>query len=775
MTRHSWLPVVHYDFMKITVWLLSTVVCLFMAFVNKSFRTNYRVARAFGAIVPGRFANQDTILTNDETLGWFPFRPNEDFSPSVIDASSWLDAPAGKHGFVRMKGDHFVFDDGQAVKFWGVNIANGWPFAAQDEATRWARYLAKYGVNSVRFHKFTNPGLTGNVSTRLDSALFNRFDYFSQQLRQRGIYYGWSHIYGHKPRPGDRNRLLAYDEVTKAGGAHLKGSTIGLVNFAPDLQELSIELTVNMLNHRNPYTGLRYADDPALSFVELQNEDNIYFATTLNWVQACPTYKKLFCRQFCEWLQKKYGTQERLLAAWGPKALNAFPDYQTDEELDKQTILPMAHHGYLSRKTLANPALRQRLLDTARFLYEMQTAFYARYVAAIRQTGYKGPIVGSCWQAGDDVAHYYNLHNDYQVGFIDRHNYAGGGEGGHNLKPGKVDTTSMLSRPGSGLLSTGMQAVQNRPFALSEWMSMVPNEWTAESAPLVAVYGMGLQGWDASYAYGSNEAGFDSTVQSTRHGVYNVDSPVQIGLYPALARMVYRGDVKQGGSVALRTVHVQSLATGTIGFSETISQQQDVKQFGGDVSPELLALGRVALAFSEDTTPARTPLAVKTVPAPSILRANTGQLAWHPGNKGFFTVNTPGTKAVIGFATGQAHTLGELTIRPETNFAVIFVTSLEKDRSVTQSKRLLITTVGRARNTGMTYSADGSQLLTVGEAPVLLEPVKASLTLQRAGTPTVYVLDHAGRRTGRRIDAQRGRLQLDGQASQTLYYEIVYP
>lgn len=516
-----------------------------------------------------------------DSAGWFVFRPNEDFASSTIDASAWLDAPAGKHGFVQQKGNKLVFEDGQHVQFWGVNIANGWPFAEADEARRWARYLAKYGVNCVRFHKFTQPGLTGEVSTQLDPGRLDKMDFFSQQLRERGIYYGWSPIYGHKPRPGDRSRLLAYEEVVNAGSGHLKGSTIGLVNFAPDLQALSIELVVNLLNHRNPYTGLRYADDPALSFVELQNEDNIYFATTLNWVQACPTYKKLFCEQFSDWLSKQYGSEEKLRAAWGAEAFDAFPKYQTGESLAKRNILPMAHHGYLSRKTMSNPTLRVRLLDTARFLYETQADFYARYTAAVRATGYRGPIVASCWQAGDYVAHYYNLLNDYEIGLIDRHNYAGGGEGGHALKLGRVETTSMLRQPGSGLLGTGLQAVADRPFVLSEWMDMVPNEWTAESAPLIAVYGMGLQNWAGSYAYGSNEAGLVPTLEAPRHGVYNVDSPLHIGLYPALARMVYRQDVRPGAVVAQRTVHVPSLATGELGFNEEVSQQQDVKQLSG--------------------------------------------------------------------------------------------------------------------------------------------------------------------------------------------------
>ncbi len=43
-------------------------------------------------------------------------------SESRIDLSYLLDPPAGKHGFVTAKGDHFYSADGRQIRFWGVNI-----------------------------------------------------------------------------------------------------------------------------------------------------------------------------------------------------------------------------------------------------------------------------------------------------------------------------------------------------------------------------------------------------------------------------------------------------------------------------------------------------------------------------------------------------------------------------------------------------------------------------------------------------------------------------
>ncbi len=54
---------------------------------------------------------------------WFPFHPSGKVLPSAIGMEDWLEKPAGKHGGVRMAGDHFEFADGTPVKFWGVNLS----------------------------------------------------------------------------------------------------------------------------------------------------------------------------------------------------------------------------------------------------------------------------------------------------------------------------------------------------------------------------------------------------------------------------------------------------------------------------------------------------------------------------------------------------------------------------------------------------------------------------------------------------------------------------
>ena len=706
--------------------------------------------------------------------GWFKFQSTPAAAESVIDMSHYLDKPAGKHGYMRNVDDKLVFENGTDIKIWGVNLADGRIFVERPVAEQWAAYLAKYGVNGVRFHKFSRPGFRGeNTSTNLSPSNFDKLDYFSNELKEKGIYYGWSHIYGHTPLPGDSARLIAYKEIVESGNNRL-GTTIGLVHFSEDLQGLSIDLTINMLNHENPYTGTRYADDPALNFIELQNEDNIFFATSEGALMKCPTYKAIACEKFSQWLKNKYGSHEGLVKAWGVEGIDVFPENQTGEHLDKENIFPRANHAMLSSPFIYRPNMRKRLLDTALFLYELQNDFYQRYAKAIRETGYKGVLVGSCWQAGDNTAHFYNLYSDYQIGMIDRHNYFGGGVGGHNIKEGTLREKSMLEAPGSGLMSVGMQAVIDRPFSYSEWFSLSPNEWIAEAAPLVAAYGMGLQGWDASYVYACNYPHLVNGLEAPNHGVYNADAPMHMGLYPALTRMIYSGEIREGGYIGFQKVHVPGLAEGKLGFEANVTQDWDQKTFDGTIPSEALVVGKVGVEFTDDFEDTKAPDLSRFIDSTTqTIYSTSGQLAWYYGKNKYFTVNAPSTKMWVGFLPNKKVQAGTYSLRCENPFAVVSLNSLDREKNLDNTDRVLITTIGRTQNTGMQYNAARDSLINKGEPPLLMEGINITLTLPKKIVGKVHILNHNGERTGKEMAVKGNKIFLSGSRNETFYYELI--
>src|ERR1700735_1001028 len=90
-------------------------------------------------------------------------------TPSPVDVSFLLDAPAGKHGFINVKDGHLATGDGQRIRFWGVNVTDWSPgsrqIPAKEDAPLWAATLARYGVNSVRFQFLDLPVPRGLIQS----------------------------------------------------------------------------------------------------------------------------------------------------------------------------------------------------------------------------------------------------------------------------------------------------------------------------------------------------------------------------------------------------------------------------------------------------------------------------------------------------------------------------------------------------------------------------------------------------------------------------------
>ena len=690
---------------------------------------------------------------------WFAWAPKNEVGPSVIGFENWLDKPAGKHGGVRISGDHFEFADKTPVKFWGTNLSYAASAPEKADADFMAARLAKWGVNAVRMHKFTGPNGWEGIGdpedvTKMDAAGLDRLDYFSSQLAANGVYFGWSHTYHFKMRAANRARLLAPDEIMN----NLGGDTYGLINVAPDVQDLLIESVVNLLRHRNPYSGQTYAQDPALAYIELQNEDDVFFYNTEGALGKAPTYKAQLLKRWGAWLAAKYKTQSALATAWGD-ALKGGETLDTSIEIQ-------LNPWFFGADNLPNKSAfeRQRLADNAAFLHGEQENFYARFTRAIRDAGYAGPLVGSPWQAPSMLPHFYNLSSDARVGYVDRHNYFGGGL-----------NDSMLKNPGSGYFSSGLQQVAGRPFGLSEWIHVYPSLYSAEGPAILAAYGMGLQGWDASYEFqsGGGGAAFSDRAGNFPWGIWNADVPTQIGQYPLLARMIARGDVPQGDVISVRRVSADNLAQGAFDFNERATQDGDVKNFDGSVPPSALAAGRVLVEFDERARASTLP-DMSLYRAGTAIRANNGALNWETAGRGYFTVNTSATKAVVGFAGDKELKLGSVSVKLASTYASLFITAAEPKADLNTAKSALISAVARSSNSGFSYFTLDNRVIENGQGPILVEPVKATISFGKRAVAAVNVLDQNGQRSGRTLAVVNGQFTLDEAIDKTIYYEVVF-
>ncbi len=526
---------------------------------------------------------------------WFPVVLDADsFSPdSVIDMSKYIEAPAGEHGFLKRDGDGLRLGKERGVQFWGCGANLQGTQFTREQLTQRIRYLRKHGINMVRQHPVADE-LGQLVDGKFDEKRLDAWDWWCAELKKHGIYMTWSVFYGQRIGPADGYPAELFAELDQVDAQHNLRNTYGLVNVERPLQDLQLAYLKALLLHKNPYTGLRPVDDPGLAVLEFQNEDCIFFHFPLGDLpggKKWPQHTKRLRQKFFEWTKKKYRTPEAVQNAWGqPHGGDAWDR----GELELMAAWQLGEKG----PGAGFEGQTARAGDYIHFLTDLQRGFYERREREIRELGYKAVTVTTAWRAGGPASDPANLYCDTAADMIDRHNYTGGGSGGHGIGLGEIHNETHLTQPGSGILSIGLYQVADRPFSCTEWTQLPPNQWKLEAAPLVAFYGLGLQGWDASYHFLNSR----SYVGDGWPGLssYVTDTPHYIGQFPALFFAIHQHHIKHAPPAAERHLKVAELYSGVDPLKQDFSGGgYDAKKVQGElVTPvEALAIGRVTVAF----------------------------------------------------------------------------------------------------------------------------------------------------------------------------------
>jgi hypothetical protein len=702
---------------------------------------------------------------------WFPLVVGDDaFSPDAItDVSYLLDPPAGRHGPLQRRGDALAFADGTAVKFWGIGAAMT---ATPDLQARQARFYAKHGINLVRQHPVESVLGTlqrdpASGERRLDPSALDRLDRWFATLKARGIYMQWSPFYPHVVTPDDGYPAELYAELPDQSGGK---SSAGFVAFMPELQAAEWAWLSTLLDHVNPYTGLRYADDPALAILEVHNEDSVFWHFPLNDLAAgtkYPRHTATLKRLWRDWLRGRYADDAALRAAWGPPGAGS----RADDGLDNPA---MAIYGAWEMEADGphfEKRERRRMGDFIRFLAETQRAYYAERGRQVRALGFRGVRVATAWQAGGPAAAAANLWTDDALDMIDRHAYFGGGEGNWRIVEGAVDNGSHLGDPGAGILHTGFEQVEDKPFMLSEWSQVPPNEWKAEIAPLVAFYGLGLGGWDASLHFAGSRPRMGSGWPDL--GSFVSETPHYLGQFPALALAVRRGHIRAGTIAAARRIGTDDIFRGVDALSQDLPGvgYDPAAPMGNLRTPsEVFAMGRLTLRIGDDAGRSeRADWDDLVDTATGVVTSVTGELAWDARGR-VVVIGSPKTQGVVGFAGGRRFELPGAVVAVTTTFVSLLLTPLD-DRPLVESGHILITAMARDRQTGARYSEDGTRLLDTGGPPLLMEPVRATITLGGAPVTSARAVDVYGVPTGTEIERRGNAVTIDGRYA-TYYYEV---
>ncbi|MCH5375434.1 MAG: hypothetical protein JJ992_15800, partial [Planctomycetes bacterium] len=196
------------------------------------------------------YAGSDQVPDEPGFDRWFAFQPTRDYeTPSEIGLEGWLETPAGRHGRITRQDDRLVYD-GQPIKLWGLNVCYASCAPDHELAEQRARFYARYGINSVRLHKYADgTGWAGIQSpdsfVEFDDDALDRMDYFVSRLKKRGIYVLLSSTFGVKLGPKDRQYVPYMDEFGMTRNRAQTGH--GSVYLSRELQDLQIQQIVNIL------------------------------------------------------------------------------------------------------------------------------------------------------------------------------------------------------------------------------------------------------------------------------------------------------------------------------------------------------------------------------------------------------------------------------------------------------------------------------------------------------------------------------------------------
>ncbi len=394
--------------------------------------------------------------------------------------------PAGAEGIapITVQGDRFLNDQGQPVRFWGVNLVALYPTAQQ--AQRIAADLAYHQINLVRPHHLMRPSrdwvwnsqvhtlnqFAQGLTREPDADAWARFDQLNAALRAQGIYLmlaaRWSRTYSpydvdiiETTSADTRAWMMAMDELNRR---HWK-KAIDARKLLPMVDErvaaLDVEFTRNLLNHVNPHTGVAYGRDPQVLTLEVINEYSSEYV--------------LICRN-----DLPAYFQDKLVKQWEAFALDA---------------------GLLEPGDLYQAEDAQKTRIRADFFRHLDQAHFERVKQAARDCGFAGAVTFSNLWRGERALEMHAQLADY----IEDHAY---------VNPRVIDSREDF------IFDKGKTLLAGKPYIIGEFNQSEGSKGEAEAPyrtmlPLAAAAYGAHQGYDGIVWFAWQHGDRDLTPEGT--------------------------------------------------------------------------------------------------------------------------------------------------------------------------------------------------------------------------------------------------------------------
>jgi hypothetical protein len=642
-------------------------------------------------------------------------------SASPVDVSFLLDPPAGKHGLIRIKDGHFVTGDGKRIRFWGMNITD-WSkgsvmVPSKEDAPLWAATLARYGVNAVRFQFLDLPTPRGLIDSKrddtraLDPEQFDREDFFIFELEKQGIYIDFNLLVGRPFKSGDG--------VTDAEKIHEGAKGISL--FDPRLIELQKEYAKELLTHLNPYTKLSYTNDPAVAFVEINNENALWIGS------HGPTsyYDRELQGLYNTWLNKNLNGNDlsKLRTLAGVSENNPVPLLQSAKDVES--------------------APKERFYAESRFFLDTEKNYFDDMRNYLTGSLSVNAIIISTADHSHVSSGYPLLLATSSFPTTDGHTYW--------QHPWEMKVKApMVNDPfESTVVELSRTAVAGKPYTVSEVNDPFPNPWDSEGIPILAAYG-GFQDWDGIFWYTFEPKASPDWMPYVGDPFDISLDPVKMPQLAAGALMFMRADISPSRSTVERSYTRDQV------FDSALLPQATDRPYYTRGFPLSIPLQHGSRIRSLDDG-ATQHFAAAEVSNPIL--SDTNQLAWYYSSAmtGMVTVDTPRSQALIGFIKANGKSVSNLSAEIQNRFCTIVLSSLEM-MPISRASKLLLTVGSRVENEGMQWNGMRINLSDWGGSPTLIEPVIGRITLrglEGAKRVSAQPIDGSGQPLGESISASK--------------------
>lgn len=676
-----------------------------------------------------------TPLTITAGRNWSPFVYSLEIEPGgIFDFSHHADAPAGKHGpLITTPSGHFEFAErpGVRARFWGVNLCFDANFLEPEQADLLADRLVRSGYNTVRLHHFDGALVKpGGRSYELDETLLDKLDYLFAALKQRGLYINID-LYA--------SRGFRADEMAEFGlkARDTKGINYVYKGMLPvsEAAHLSWErFAHNFLTRRNPYTGLTWAEDPALIGICPVNEDSPY--ARVNYGELLPLYTQ------------------------------AFEDWRT---------LPENKDSVPAGETDA-----QRAVAFNQFIFEASIRADTRMIDYLRSLGSKALITGSNHRIAQGLTfvrerydfvdnHQYWDHprfpsNSWQLPQL-HHQYSA--VAGRPLIETGTEPARTVADTGAAWTPRGIMPtrVLGRPFAVTEFRFVRPNRYRAEGGVIMPAYAS-LQDWDAMYKFQYATSRQDALNVTTGSRFSITADPVGLVADRLSALLFLRGDIAPGnGMISYAVQPAEAFAVRDQLFPDSFTHLGLVTRIGsntGEPEDVLAATKALAVVTGMPSATGKTYVAGETLasdliqdgvlPPGSIDRvrgrfvSDTGQIQMDVG-AGTLKVVTPRSEQFV-LPAGQESKGDYVSVKNGVVFSTVSVVAVD-GRDIAQSDRLLVVHLTDVLLTGMKFEhQDRRVMLASGAAPHLARRGTVDLVLRLPGDGNyqAWAVDLTGRR-----------------------------